>query len=82
MVCVMGKEPDGDADFHFLRQDIMDMYDIYSIPLHGYHDYNRPVARYWFGDPIWAGRQGQLLQDHSQPVRRSGHPPVCRKPLH
>jgi hypothetical protein len=57
MVCVMGKEPDGNADFHFLRQDIMDIYNLYSQPLHGYHDINVPHSAYWFGDPIW-GRTG------------------------
>lgn len=53
IVCVMGVEENGDADFHFVRQDILDIYDIYSTELHGYHDISPPTASFWFGAPIW-----------------------------
>lgn len=75
IVCVMGVERTGDADFHFCRQDIMDMYDIYSEQLHGYHDIKRPDSRYWFGSPIWQTCKGNFFKTAPSPYDTLGiHP--------
>ncbi|GAQ91005.1 hypothetical protein KFL_007120090 [Klebsormidium nitens] len=75
IVCVMGTEANGDADFHFVRQDIMDMYDLYSITLHGYHDFNRPQSCFWFGTPLWQGGKGGFFTTTPSPYDVLGiHP--------
>lgn len=76
IVCVMGVEKNGDADFHFVRQDIMDIYDIYNIKLYGYHDFKRPDSRFWFGLPIWQQTgKGNFFQTKESPYDILGiHP--------
>lgn len=79
MVCVMGKEESGEADFHFIRQDIMDIYDIYSIKLHGYHDINCPRSRFWYGSPIWqAGGMPGFFETTPSPYDILGIHPYAR----
>ncbi|GAQ91464.1 hypothetical protein KFL_007890120 [Klebsormidium nitens] len=57
MCAVIGAE-----DFHFLRQDVLDVYELYSTQLHGYHEVASPIVqKYWFGGSLWqtqAGGQG------------------------
>lgn len=75
IVCVMGTEPSGDADFHFIRQDIMDLYDIYSAPLNGYHDFKTPKSRFWFGAPIWKSSKENFYVTNPSPYDILGiHP--------
>jgi hypothetical protein len=76
ILCVMGKEADGNADFHFVRQDIVDMYNMYSQKLYGYHDLDRPKSRYWFKQPLWrAGREAGFFETEPSPYDILGiHP--------
>jgi hypothetical protein len=49
----------GAEDFHFLRQDVLDVYELYSTQLHGYHEVASPLGqKYWFGGSLWQPKTG------------------------